>query len=530
MCLREIPRAHQRQRVGNELERDRIETGKVWLVGAGPGDQELLTVKGRRLLEEGDCFVYDRLVGGGILGLIPAGRDRIDVGKKNGRHTVCQEEINEILIREAKKGKKVIRLKGGDPFLFGRGGEEAEALAKQHIPFEVVPGISSAIAVPAYGGIPVTHRDFASGLHIVTAHPQDGKAGAIPYEALVKAGGTLVFLMGVSAIEMLMEGLCLGGMDKTMPAVILEQGTLAGQRKISATVGTLAAKAREEQIKPPAVIVVGQVCALESRLQWYEHLPLAGKRILVTRPRDRGFKLQRQLQALGAEVLSVPTVETVPVEDASEAMAIRAELERLQEYDVLAFTSPYGVERFFDLLWEAGKDARAVSHMKFAAIGQGTADALAKRGLRADYMPKQYDGVSLGRLLAAKLGEGTRILLARSSLGTAEILRELDRNKGITYRDLPVYRTRYAKEDPGLLKSLMEEGTIDCAVFTSSSTVEGFLRMFGPFPFETVTAVCIGQKTQEAAQRAGMRTAVSKNATTEDLVDLISRLRFTGAL
>ncbi len=494
------------------------QAGKVWLVGAGPGSAELLTVKACRLLETGDCIVYDRLVGREILAMIPPDREMIDVGKSSGNHLVPQWEINQILVREAKLGKKVIRLKGGDPFLFGRGGEELEVLNKEGIPFEVVPGISSGFAVPAYQGIPVTHRDYVSSIHIITGHHKAGKSEEIDYEALVRTKGTLVFLMGVAALEGIMEGLLSAGMREDMPAAILEKGTTADQRRIVATVKTLAGEARKQRIGTPSIIVVGEVCTLADQFSWHKDLPLSGERIVVTRPAGRGMKLQNYLKELGAEVLSVPVIRTVPVTKKEDLERIRAELERLKEYQVLAFTSPYGVERFFEILLEEGMDARDVSHMSFAVIGQGTADALKEKGIRADYMPEQYDGASLGRLLCETMEDGAGILLARSSIGAPEILREIANNQSLTYTDLAVYDTQFEEDMGERLRSFMEDGGVTKVIFTSSSTVEGFCRLMGAYPYEKIRAVCIGRKTAQKAERVGMRTATARNATLEELV------------
>ncbi len=501
-----------------EERRENMEkTGKVWLVGAGPGSADLLTVKARSLLDTGDCIVYDRLVGREILAMLPPDKEWIDVGKSAGNHTVPQSEINQILVREARLGKKVIRLKGGDPFLFGRGGEEVEALCEAKIPFEVVPGVSSSIAVPAYQGIPVTHRDYVSSVHIITGHQRAGKEEGIDYEALVRTKGTLVFLMGVGALKEIMKGLLHAGMNGDMPAAVLQQGTTAGQRRIVASVATLAKEARRQEIRTPSIIVVGEVCRLADQFSWYDKLPLSGERIVVTRPSERGFKLQEQLRSLGAEVLSVPVIRTVPVADYARAVAIRKELERLGEYEVLVFTSAYGVERFFELLLEAGMDIRHVSHMRFAVIGQGTCEALGKRGIRADYMPDQYDGASLGRLLAQALKEDVRILLARSSIGGSEILRELEKNPRLTFTDLAVYDTRFLDGQTARLRSFMEDGSVTKVVFTSSSTVEGFVRMLGAFPYDRVKAVCIGRKTAQTAEKAGMQAVSARNATLDEI-------------
>ncbi|MDE7261756.1 MAG: uroporphyrinogen-III C-methyltransferase, partial [Oscillospiraceae bacterium] len=284
--------------------------GKVTLVGAGPGDPGLLTVKGLATLERAEVVVYDRLVSPAVLELIPDSARRIDVGKDAGHHPVPQDQINRILVEEALAGHSVVRLKGGDPFVFGRGGEELQTLAKAGVAFEEVPGVTSAIAAAAYGGIPVTHRDFASSLHIVTGHAREGAVLDIDFEALVRTKGTLVFLMGVTAMPAIVKGLLEAGMDANTPAAMVERGTLPGQRRCGATLGTLPEKAAEMGIRSPALIVVGGVCSLAQELCWFEKLPLHGKRVLVTRPRDRAGTLSGRLRALGAEVAEFPCIRT----------------------------------------------------------------------------------------------------------------------------------------------------------------------------------------------------------------------------
>ena len=507
--------------------------GKVWITGAGPGSSELLTVKAKRLLSEGDCIIYDRLVGKEIISMIPADKELIDVGKCSGHHIIPQEEINRICVREARRGKKVVRLKGGDPFLFGRGGEEIEALLKEGIPFEVVPGISSSMAVPAYSGIPVTHRDYVSSVHIVTGHHKAEGEREICYRELAGAGGTLVFLMGVGALPEIMGGLMDAGMKPDTPAAVLQEGTVSGQRRVLATVGTLEREAKAQGVKAPAVILVGEVCSLADAFTWHEKLPLSGERIIVTRPEERGDRLQERLRALGAEVLSVPAIRTVPVTEKGKLERIAEVLERLEEYQVLVFTSPYGVECFFRILTDAGKDVRAVSHMRFAAIGQGTKDALGEKGITADYMPEKYDGVSLGRVLAERLCGGederiVRVLLARSSAGGEEILKELEKNTLINYTDLAIYDTVYAEESRRALLACIENRDFTKVVFTSSSTVEGFCRMAGGHSFKGIDAVCIGEKTGQAAGDKGLHVMIARNASVEELIACICGHRKGG--
>ena len=298
-------------------EDNKKEPGKVWLVGAGPGDVGLFTMKGAQVLEQADVVVYDSLVGQGILTRIPASAKLINVGKRAGHHTMSQEKINQVLADEAKKGNRVVRLKGGDPFLFGRGGEELELLTKEGIPYEIVPGVTSPISVPAYNGIPVTHRDFCSSVHVITGHKRKGMEYDIDFGALVHTKGTLVFLMGITAMEDICNGLMKAGMEPDMPAAVLSKGTTAGQKRVVATVGTLKAAADQAKIQTPAIIVVGKVCTLADDFAWYEKLPLAGWKILVTRPKENISRTAAILREKGAEVLELPSISIIPLEDQS---------------------------------------------------------------------------------------------------------------------------------------------------------------------------------------------------------------------
>ena len=301
-------------------------TGKVWLVGAGPGDVGLLTLRGREVLESADVVVYDALVGQGVLSLIPEKAELIFAGKRAGNHYLRQEETNRVLLEEALKGKRVVRLKGGDPFLFGRGGEELELLCENGVPFEIVPGITSAIAVPAYNGIPVTHRDFCSSVHIITGHRRAEQGYDIDFDALVRTKGTLVFLMGIAALPDIMGGLLAAGIDPDMPAAVLERGTTAAQHRILATVSTLEAVCAAQTVQTPAIIVVGKVCALSEEFAWYEKRPLAGVKVLLTRPKELSSSLAVKLRRRGAEVLELPAIRT---ELTGDIAAVDAALGRL---------------------------------------------------------------------------------------------------------------------------------------------------------------------------------------------------------
>ena len=343
--------------------------GKVWLVGAGPSDPGLFTIKGKRVLEEAEVVVYDALVGQGVLGMIPQTAKLIDVGKRANRHTMPQEEINQVLVKEALDGKKVVRLKGGDPFLFGRGGEELELLKENGISYEVVPGVTSALSVPAYNGIPVTHRDFCSSLHIITGHKRQGQAYDIDFEALVRTKGTLVFLMGVSSLGDICKGLMDAGMSSDMPAAILQKGTTARQKRIVATVADLEQEVERQGIETPAIIVVGKVCALAEEFAWFEDLPLAGNKILVTRPKQLMSVMSEKLRKKGAEVLELPAIRTEPVRTNEK---LKKCLRDMKQYQWLVFTSPTGVQVFFDKLKEEKIDIRSLAETKIAVIGQGT--------------------------------------------------------------------------------------------------------------------------------------------------------------
>ena len=491
-------------------------SGKVTLVGAGPGDPGLLTIKGRRALETAEVVVYDRLVSPAILAMIPEGAEKIDVGKEAAHHKVPQDGINRILLEKGLAGKNVVRLKGGDPFVFGRGGEELELLAENGVAFEEVPGITSAIAAPAYAGIPVTHRDYCSSLHIITGHQRSGKPLTIDFEALARTGGTLVFLMGVSAMPAIVEGLLSAGMDPETPAAMVESGTTPAQRRCGATLATLPEKAAEMGIHSPAIIVVGKVCALAEDFCWFDRLPLKGAGILVTRPKGRAGTLSDKLRALGAEVIEYPCIETVPI---SPCPDMTGALERLDRYEWLAFTSPAGVEAFRAELSRLGKDGRYLAGVKLAAIGSGTARALRDMGLSADYVPEIYDAAHLGEGLPA----AGRVLILRAEIGSPALTAAFER-RNIPYDDIPVYRTVCANARSAELRGLLEEGAIRYVTFTSASTVRGFVSSLGEgADLSAVTGLCIGEQTAAEARKHGIAVRIAARATIDALADLAIR-------
>lgn len=496
-------------------------TGKVWLVGAGPSDPGLFTLKGKDVLEQAQVVVYDALVGQAVLNMIPAKAECINVGKRASNHLMPQEEINRVLAEKALEGKRVVRLKGGDPFLFGRGGEELELLVRYQIPYEVVPGVTSALAVPAYNGIPVTHRDFCSSLHIVTGHKKKGEPYNIDFEALVRTKGTLVFLMGATALEDICRGLLAAGMQPDMPAAILQKGTTAEQKRIIATVSTLGEEVKRQGIETPAIIVVGQVCALADAFAWYEKLPLSGYRILVTRPRELISQMAEKLRRKGAEVLELPAIRTEAVAD---NRALTECFLRIGSYDWIVFTSPTGVRIFFEEMDKADMDVRSLAHARIAAIGAGSAKALRKHGIVADLVPPVYEGGALGEALAKRCSGGDRILIPRAAIGNHALTEALERVKGVVIDDIATYDTYYESQSLIDEKAEFERGKIDYAVFTSASTVRGFSEAVKGLDFSLVKAVCIGRQTKEAADALGMRTWMSDKATMDSVLEKLEEL------
>ena len=491
-------------------------SGKVWLVGAGPGDVGLFTLKGREVLARADVVVYDALVGQGVLALIPENARRIFAGKRSGNHYLRQEETNRVLLEEALKGNRVVRLKGGDPFLFGRGGEELELLTEHGVPYEVVPGVTSALSVPAYNGIPVTHRDFCSSVHIITGHRRSDHSYDIDFDALVKTRGTLVFLMGIAAMPDICQGLLKAGMAPDMPAAVLERGTTAAQHRITATVGTLEAVCAATVVQTPAIIVVGRVCSLSESFAWAEKRPLGGVKVLLTRPRELVSGLAAMLRERGAEVLELPAIRTESVKDPA---TVDEAVKKLSAggYDWAVFTSPSGVRIFLDRLLETA-DVRALGGVKIAAIGEGTRKALRTANLKADFLPSVYDGDTLGRELAAICAPGSRILIPRAAAGNPELADAL-RRAGHMVDDVATYETVYDASSVLNEKEILESGEVDFAVFTSASTVRGFAAAAEGADLSAVRAVCIGRQTCAAAQTLGMRTWTAEKATLASLCD-----------
>ena len=483
-------------------------TGKVYLIGAGPGDVGLMTCRARELLAQAEVVVYDALVGDAVLSLVPPEAECINVGKRAGNHTRSQWQINEILLEQALKGRMVVRLKGGDPFLFGRGGEELELLHQNGVPYEIVPGITSAIAVPAYNGIPVTHRDFCSSVHIITAHKKKDQPLDIDFEALVRTKGTLVFLMGVTALSAICQGLLAAGMDPDMPAAVLHRGTSAYQKRVVATVSTLPEAAAA--MEAPSIIVVGKVCALAEEFAWAENRPLFGKRFLVTRPRERASELTRRLRELGAEVVEFPTMETRALPEAS--------LEALANCSWLVFTSPSGASAFFQVLKAQRTDIRCLARLKIAALGPGTAKELEKRDIFPDVVPETYDAQGLAKALTEQLRPGDKVFLPCAAGETPGLKKSLTDLPGVEVAAAPVYEKTNTL--PPILKpmELLDDHT--WAIFASGSAVRGFAAAAGQEDLSQVRALCIGAQTKAQAEQYHMHTKTAKTATLDGLVAL----------
>jgi uroporphyrinogen III methyltransferase/synthase len=449
-----------------------MQKGKVYLVGAGPGDPGLFTLKGKQVLQEADVIIYDYLANPKLLSYCKKEAEKIYVGKKGGAHTLPQEEINKLLVKKAKEGKIVVRLKGGDPFLFGRGGEEAEELEKEGIPFEVIPGITSAIAVPAYAGIPVTHRNYTSTLAIITGHEAEGKEESkINFSALSKIG-TLVFLMGVKNLPYIVENLIKEGKSPETPVAVIQWGTLPKQKTVTGTLENIVNKIKEAGLTPPAIIIVGEVVKLREKFNWFESKPLFGKKIIVTRTREQASKLIEKLEALGAYCYEIPVIKIEPLINENVFKVI----EKLEKYNWIIFTSENGVKIFYKALWGCGKDWRCLGKTKIAAIGPATKKALENLGVRADLMPEK-DFTQEGLISAfSNMDISNSFILIPRAKEAREVLPEKLRERGAKVEVLPIYETRVAEESREALKQALKEG-VDIVTFTSSSTVKNFFKL-----------------------------------------------------
>lgn len=497
-------------------------TGKVYLVGAGPGDYKLLTLRAKEYLEVADVIVYDRLASKSCLKLGKANCEYINVGKASSHHTMPQEQINELLARKAQEGKTVVRLKGGDPYVFGRGAEEGAYLYERQIPFEVVPGVSSAIGGLCYAGIPVTHRDIASSVHIITGHFQaDGNKNQveigkkIDWETVAKLEGTLVFLMGMANLSEITTELIAYGKSTSTPVALVSWATHYNQKVVIGTLENINEKARTSGIKPPALIVVGDVVELREKLNFFENKPLFGKSIIVTRTRKQNSSLMERIRDLGGEALEFPTIEMQRVEDNAK---LKVAIKYIEDYTCLVFTSPNAVDVFFEALETADKDSRSLAHLKIAAIGKSTKKALKKYGINPDIMPPKAVAESLADTLIEELSTSDYVLLPNSMIARdclAKTLHEFCR-----VDEVHIYNTIEAKEevveDENLRFELtnqsffeaLEKGEIDYITFASSSSVHHFVSRIGRTnlsKLDETKLISIGEVTSKTMEEYGMK-------------------------
>jgi len=484
-------------------------TGTVYLIGAGPGDPKLITVGGAEALRAADVVVYDRLAHPSLLDGARASAERVYVGKQADKHAMKQDDINALLAARAKEGKTVARLKGGDPFVFGRGGEEAEYLRERSVPFVVIPGVTSAVAAPAYAGIPVTHRDAASSFAVITGHERDdgresgtrtpGSAeGRRRWDKIAHAADTLLFLMGVENLEEIAGQLMANGRAPETPVALVRWGTWAGQQEtLVGTLGDVVAKVKAANFKAPAVTIVGEVVRLREKLRWFDLGPLAGKRVVVTRARGQASEFAEKLRAKGAEPVEFPLIKLVPPADGYAALD--AAIVRAGTYDWVCFASAPAVHAFCDRLLAGGKDGRALASARIAAVGPATAEALSARGLVADFRPSATTGAGLGAELPGELGENN-VLVPRAKEGDDGLIEALAA-RGAAVDAVVAYENVLDGAGADEVKARLQSGTIDAVTFTSSSTVKNFVAALGGAALPgTVVVACIGPSTAQTAR------------------------------
>jgi uroporphyrinogen III methyltransferase / synthase len=495
-----------------------VPNGKVYLVGAGPGDARLLTVRAVELILTADLIALDALVSKDIAARIPKTAEVVYVGKRSSAHALPQDQINQLLIAEAKKGKRVVRLKGGDPFVFGRGGEEAEEIVAAGVPVEIVPGISSSIAGPAYAGIPVTHRSFATSLTLVTGHEADESTG-IKWPALAQLDGTIVFMMGFANLPVIAKKLTEHGMSPDRPVAVISNGTRPEQRTVTGTLRNIEARVAEAKLPTPALIVVGEVVKLHDVINWFETKPLFGKRVVVTRAREQASQLVELFTESGANVLQFPTIEIVPPASWSSLDAMID-----GTYKLLVFSSVHGVRNFFERLHAKKKDARSLSGVRIAAVGDTTAAELRAHGVIPDLVPEKFQSSALLPLLESDQ-HGMRTGVVRAEEGSDDLINELRRRGGDV--DLGVaYRNVAVENDLGELRELIANNAIDVVTFTSASTVDNFFAPLSPEErakvFDRAMIASIGPVTSEAIRKYGRGPDVeSKQASVQALHDAV---------
>jgi uroporphyrinogen III methyltransferase/synthase len=510
-------------------EQSPARVGTVYLVGAGPGDPGLLTVRGRQLLDACDAIVHDALVHPSLLerpeatGSAPP--EVHFVGKRGGdERSARQEDINALLVALAREGKDVVRLKGGDPFVFGRGSEEAQALAEAQVPFEIVPGVTSGIAAPAYAGIPVTHRGMATSVTLVTGHedPEKGETQT-DWRALAKvatAGGTLVLYMGVKRLAEIARTLVTGGAPGEMPAAAVQWGTMPRQRVVTGTLDTIAADIARAGLAAPVITTIGWTALLRDEIAWFDRRPLFGRTIAVTRAAQQASALADRLRALGADVLEMPAtrIERLDAQPAQDAIA------RLKDYRLLVFTSQNAVSIFWEQLLVSGRDARALAGSAVCAVGPATAAALLDHGIAVDFVPERFVAEGILEALKGRDLKGTRVLYA-SAEGSREVLPDGLRAMGATVDVVPLYRSTRDGANAGALRKALEKGKVDLVTFTSGSAVQGFVDAVGPELARGARGASIGPVTSEAMRAAGIDVRVEAGESTiPALADAVAAL------
>jgi uroporphyrinogen III methyltransferase/synthase len=480
--------------------------GKVYLIGAGPGDPGLITIRGVECLKRSDVVVYDYLVSRDILKHAKKDTRLIYVGKRGGNHTVSQENLNQILIKEASEGNTVARLKGGDPFIFGRGGEEAGVLSEAGIPFEIIPGVTSAIAVPAYAGIPLTHRKFTSSITFVTGHEDPTKdESSIDWEN-ISAVGTIVFLMGVKNLTHIAANLIKNGRNSDTPVALIRWGTTSNQETLTGTLDNIAELAKGKSFLPPAIFVVGDVVTLRDDLMWFEKKPLFGKGIVITRPEDQSDELSSLLRKEGARVIPFSTIKIVPPDRFED---LDRSIKNIDGYKWIVFTSANGVKFFFDRFWELGGDIRDLKGIKICTIGPATASAIEKLGIKVDLIPDEYISEGVVDAFRGKEIEGEKALLPRAETARDIIPRGLSK-LGAHVDVVTAYRTVNSGKNKAEFDEMIDRNQVDVITFTSPSTVTNFIDIIGKdraLP-EYVKIACIGPVTLGAARKAGLKVDI----------------------
>jgi uroporphyrinogen III methyltransferase/synthase len=493
-----------------------VEKGTVYLVGAGPGDARLLTLRAAELLARADVVIHDGILNMAVLQHAQPVAEIIPAGKRGNDRLLAQEDINRLMIHKAREGKTVVRLKGGDPYVFGRGGEEASELARAGIPFEVVPGVSSFHAVPAAAGIPLTFRGCASAFTVVTGHEDPEKAeGSVDWRLMAQVHGTKVVLMGVERLAGIVASLKQNGLAPTTPAAVIHWGTTARQQTVVGTLEDIAQRAAEAGLTSPAIAVFGEVVQLRDKLNWFEGLPLFGRRVVVTRSREQSAELASRLYELGADVLEIPTVRIIPP---TERTPMIEALAGLGEYDWIIFTSAHGVKAFFDALLAAFDDIRVLGNVRIAAVGPATAARLKELHLRVDAMPGQFIGRKIAAAISEKEGiENLRVLLARAQVANPELCRELE-DLGAIVDDVAFYQTAAEPADPGGPEGVLQESGADWITFMSGSSVEHFhARINLPALIRKhprIRLASIGPETSKALASLGVRVAVEPSSHT----------------